>query len=323
VRLAVTGTGSWLGSRILRRLVAAHGADDLLAVDVAPAPAALSVRWREVDLTAPASDQRLLEVFREEQVDRVLHLAFFTDPRRDTGYSHELESIGTLALLAAATAAGVRHVVLRSWTAVYGARGENPAFLVEDSPLASRSSLSWLRDKVEAEEHAASFARRYPDLTVTRLRFAALFGPGVRSFYTRIFDKRVVPFLFGYDPLIQLLHPEDALRALEAALERPASGAFNVVPQRPISLLTALHLAEKVPVAVPHAVAYAAADLLWSAGVGKAPGGFVDYVRFPFVADGEKAARELGFVPRYSSQEALMSYLRYRYPAAATEEAPA
>jgi hypothetical protein len=43
----------------------------------------------------------------------------------------------------------------------------------------------------------------------------------------------------------------------------------------------------------------------------------VDYVRYPFVADGAKAERQLGFVARYSSREALESYVRYRYPQAA------
>jgi hypothetical protein len=48
--------------------------------------------------------------------------------------------------------------------------------------------------------------------------------------------------------------------------------------------------------------------------VGEAPGGFIDYARFLFVADGGKARRELGFVPRYSSRDALVAYLQYRYP---------
>ena len=48
--------------------------------------------------------------------------------------------------------------------------------------------------------------------------------------------------------------------------------------------------------------------------MGEAPGGFIDYVRYPFVADGEKARRELGFEPRYTSRDALMAYLEYRYP---------
>jgi len=53
--------------------------------------------------------------------------------------------------------------VVRSFTAVYGARGQNPAFLGEDRPLRPDSSLAWVRDKLEAEQHTASFARRYPD----------------------------------------------------------------------------------------------------------------------------------------------------------------
>jgi UDP-glucose 4-epimerase len=322
-RVALTGTASFLGGRLLRRLAETKGAARLLVVDVAAPPAALDVRHRAVDLTEPAADQRLLDVFREEDVEAVLHFAFYTGPRRDAAHAHELESIGTLAVLAAAAASGVGRVVMRSFTAVYGARGQNPAFLTEDRPLQPDPALRWVRDKLEAEQHAASFARRYPDLKIAVLRFAPLLGPRVHSFYTRILDRRVVPVLMGYDPLVQMLHPDDALAAAEAAVDRPAAGAFNVVPSRPIPLLTALHLAGKIPVPVPHPVAYPAADLMWAAGVGEAPGGFCDYVRFPFVADGERARRELGFAPRHASRDALTAYLDYRHPHARLSAAAA
>ena len=325
-RIAITGTSSFLGLRLLRRLVEARGPDAVVAIDVAAPPATLhGARRRLLDFTDPVSDQRLLEVFREEEVDTVVHMAFFTNPRRDSAHAHELESIGTLHLLAAAAAAGVAHFVLRSFTAVYGARGQNPNFLGEDRPLNVDSGLAWLRDKLEAEQHTASFARRYQSLKITVLRFAPLFGPGVRTFYTRIFDNRVVPVVMGYDPLIQLLHPDDALEALLLALEKAPAGAFNVVPRGTTTILTALHLADKIPVPVPHPLGYLGADLLWSAGIGEAPGGFLDYARFLFVADGEKARRELGFTARHSSREALLRYLQYRYPEGRRQplEAPA
>lgn len=324
-RIALTGTASFLGGRLLRQLAESRGADQLLVVDVAAPPAALDVRHRAVDLTEPAADQRLLDVFREEQVDEVLHFAFYTGPRRDAVNAHELESIGTLALLAAAAAAGVGRVVMRSFTAVYGARGQNPAFLTEDRTLQPDPALAWVRDKLEAEQHASAFARRYPDLKIAVLRFAPLVGPGVHTFYTRILDRRVVPVLMGYDPLVQMLHPDDALAAAQAAVERPVAGAFNVVPSRPMPLLTALHLAGKIPVAVPHPLAYPAADLMWAGGIGEAPGRFCDYVRFPFVADGERARRTLGFTPRYASRDSLLAYIGYRHPHARLKaaEAPA
>jgi UDP-glucose 4-epimerase len=314
-RVAVTGTASYLGGRILRRLVDARGADEIVTVDIASPPAALNgVRHRMVDLTLPGADARLVDVFEEEGVDTVVHAAFFTNPRRDAAYSHELESIGTLHLAAAAAASGVKHLILRSFTHVYGARGKNPNFLTEEHPAEKGSRLAWVRDKVEAEEHAFSFAKRYPTLGVSVLRFATLFGPGVHTFYTRIFSKRVVPVVLGYDPLIQLLHPDDALDAVDACLSAGPVGIVNVVPRDTLTLLTTLHLSDKLTVPVPHLVAYPTADFWWASGVGEGPGGFIDYVRFLFVAEGEKARRELGFEPRYTSRDALMAFLEYRYP---------
>jgi UDP-glucose 4-epimerase len=314
-RIALTGAASCLGSRLLRRLVEQRGADDVVVIDVARPPAsARRVRHHVVDLTLPAADRRLVDVLREEEVDTLVHAAFHTNPRRDAAYSHELESIGTLSVLAACASAGVSHVVQRSFTAVYGARGQNPSFLTEDDPPRSDESFAWIRDKVEAEQHAAAFARRYPRMTVTVLRLAPLLGPGVYSFYTRLFSRPVVRVVMGYDPLLQLLHPEDALAAFEAAIGQGLGGVYNVTPRDSLSLLTVLHLAEKVTLPVPHPLAYALADALWAAGLGEAPGGFLDYVRFVFVADGERARRELGLVPRYGSREALMAYLAYRYP---------
>ena len=314
-RVAVTGTASFLGGRVLRRLVERRGPDAVVAVDIASPPATLhGVRHRMVDLTLPGADRRLVEVFQEEGVDTVVHAAFFTSPRRDAAYAHELESIGTLHLAAASAASGVGHLLVRSFTAVYGARGQNPNFLREDHRPDPASPLAWVRDKLEAEEHAFSFSRRYPSLGVTVLRFAPLLGPGVHAFYTRILSKRVVPVVLGYDPLLQLLHPDDALAAIEAALAKGPSGVVNVVPKSALTLLTALHLADKLTVAVPHVAAYPLAELWWASGVGEAPAGFIDYARFLFVAEGEKARRELGFEARHGSREALTAFLRYRYP---------
>jgi UDP-glucose 4-epimerase len=290
------------------------GPEHVLTLDLSPPPPSLGVAHRTIDLTEPASDERLLEILREEGVERLVHMAFFTSPRRDAAYAHELESIGTLALLAAAAAAGLERVVLRSYTAVYGARGQNPNFLTESSPLRPSMSLPWARDKYEADQHVQSFETRYPGIAFVRLRFAPLLGPGVHTFYTSVFDRQVVPVPLGYDPLLQLLHPEDALDALVRAVLREGvpSGPLNITPRATVTLLTALHLSEKVPLPVPHAAAGMACDLLWSAGLSPAPGGFLDYVRYLFVADGSRAKKVLGFTPRHTSTEALMGYLRYR-----------
>lgn len=314
-RIAITGASSFLGERFLRRLIRDGHGDDIVVIDVAAPPLAEgSVLFRKVDLTEPAADQAMLDLLKADGIETLVHLAFFTSPRRDTTNAHELESIGTLAVLAAAAAAGVKNFVMRSFTFVYGARGQNPALIRESLPLPSREALAWLRDKVEAEEHAASFAKRYPEMAVRVLRFAPLLGPNVRNFYTRIFDRRLVPTLMGFDPLIQLLHPDDAEDALVRAAFSDARGAFNITPNASITLSTGIHLSGKVPAPVPHLAAYFAVDALYAAGIVEAPAGFLDYVRYPCIADGTKAKRELDFVAKHSSREALDSYIAYRFP---------
>jgi hypothetical protein len=62
-------------------------------------------------------------------------------------------------------------------------------------------------------------------------------------------------------------------------------------------------------------------DALHAAGLVEAPSGFIDYVRYPCVADGEKARVELDFEAKHSTREALDAYIAYRYPVA--EAAPA
>ena len=315
-RVAITGVHSFLGDLVAKRLRESLAGDALLGLDLAPS--SLGIPHRTVDLTEPTSDQTLLDLFREEGVRHVLHFAFHTTPQRDSDHAHELESIGTLNLLAAAAAAGVEHVILRSYTAVYGADGRHPNFLTEHHEIKRHPALKWLREKAQAEGHALVFARRYPKMRVSVLRFAPLLGPGVRSFYTRVLDRRVIPVLMGYDPLLQLLHPEDAVDAVMACLERAPAGAVNVVPRDSIALLTLLHLAGKIPLPIPHPLAYATADALWGIGVGPAPAGFLDYVRYLFVADGAKARAEMGFEARHRSRDALEAYVRYRHPGPAS-----
>ena len=315
-RIAITGASSFLGERFLRRLIRDGHGDDIVVIDVAePSISEGSIHFRRVDLTEPAADQAMLDLFKADGIETLVHMAFFTSPRRDTTNAHELESIGTLAVLAAAAAANVKNVVMRSFTFVYGARAQNPALIREETPLPSRAALGWLRDKVEAEEHAASFAKRYPDMAVRVLRFAPLLGPYLRTFYTRIFDRRLVPTLMGYDPLLQLLHPDDAEEALVRAAFSDARGVFNITPRGVLPLATGIHLSGKVPAPVPHLAAYFMVDALYAAGIVEAPSGFMDYVRYPCVADGEKAKRQLGFSARHSSRDALESYIAYRHPA--------
>ncbi|HEV7784803.1 MAG TPA: hypothetical protein VGQ28_05655, partial [Thermoanaerobaculia bacterium] len=97
----------------------------------------------------------------------------------------------------------------------------------------------------------------------------------------------------GFDPSLQILAPADLAAAVRCAVERGAGrpGLFHVAPRGTVSLRTALRLAgvRRVP-------------LGWT-GVG----GEQDYLRHNWTVSGARIERELGFVPKTTSAEAVLA----------------
>jgi UDP-glucose 4-epimerase len=289
---------------VLRALLGEHPADALVTIDLEPASGlGASVQHARVDLLDPAADKALLDVLRGHRVDRVVHCAIpGATPGR--GDSARLGAAGTLSLLAASAAAGVQQFTMRSFAELYGARPGNASDITEDAPLRADARLSWVRSKLEAESHAAAFARRYPGMRIGVLRFAPILGHGADSLHGRMLERQLVPVPRAGNPFVQLLHPDDASDALVKAIHEGAHGAFNIVPKASIPWRTAVLLAERTALPLPAALVRAASPLLWGVS-----GGFVEYLQHPCVADGTRARLELGFTPRYRSRESLAVWL--------------
>jgi len=153
--VAVTGTSSFLGQNLLALLEEDPAIDRVVAVDVKAPSAGKKTRFYEVDLTQPAAEARLAEIFAAERVRTLVHLAFHSSPSQAVAYAHELESVGTMHLLVAARQARVRKVVMGSLTLLYGAHPSNPNFLGEHQPLRATKREPFFADKIEAEAEVA------------------------------------------------------------------------------------------------------------------------------------------------------------------------
>lgn len=301
----------------------------IVLLDVASPPTAgRKSRAYRVDLTQPAVSARLTEILRAENVTELAHLAFLSSPTAAEPWAHELESVGTMHVLHACREAPVGRVVVASQTLLYGPHPANPNFLRESAPLrgirAGRTSsfgrafdhgeCSFLADKIDAEREVERFSRDRPDTSVAVLRFAPILGPTVRSWVTRWLSRRIVPTLLGFDPLVQLVHEMDAVSALALALDPRrwenggARGAFNIVGQGVLPVSTVIKLAGRAALPVPGPLLSRGVELLWMAGLNEAPSPFVDFLRHLCVADGARAQRELGFVPSYTTKEAVLDF---------------
>jgi UDP-glucose 4-epimerase len=115
--------------------------------------------------------------------------------------------------------------------------------------------------------------------------------------------------MMGFDPLVQLLHEVDAIAAFHLAVLRDVPGTFNVVGEGVLPLSTVIKLAGRVALPIPHALAQSLVAVGWVAQLVEAPPSFLKYLRFLCVADGLKAREGLGFIPTYTTREALLDFV--------------
>lgn len=312
--IAITGGKGLLGSRLVERLEEAESCRKIVLLDlVPPRERSRKTVFYRVDLTDPSATDRIADALRHEQVSQVVHLAQLQHPTRNVDYARELESIGTRRLLAACAEyerdAGGVPVVVGSSTMVYGARPDNPNFLVESAPLRARASYPFVHGKAAVEESIRAFAedRR---AAIAVLRFASILDVRHRSLASRYLSLPTVPTVLGFNPLIQLLAADDAVEAILRAIAVRPDGyrAFNVVPPGTLPLLAAIRLVGRTSVPTLPLLAAPILDALFQAGAAIAPAGHLDYLRWLFAADGERAVAELDFRARRSTRDVALAF---------------
>jgi UDP-glucose 4-epimerase len=307
--VAITGASSFLGRNLVGLLEEDDRVRRIVTVDVqAPRTAGRKTRIYNVDLTQPTAEERIAEIFAAEGVETVVHLAFLSSPSHTPGWAHELESVGTMHVLNASRRTHVAKIVLRSTTLLYGAHPTNPNFLTERRALRAPRGEAFLADKIEAEIDTLSYESAAEGKLVTILRTAPILGPTIRNYVTRYLSRRVVPTIMGFDPLLQFVHEADAVAAFKLAIDRDTSGVFNVVGDGVLPLSTVVKLAGRVGLPLPRAVANMVVGGLWMARASEAPSAFLDYLQYICVADGERAEKEMGFSPMYTTREAVIDY---------------
>lgn len=307
--IAVTGANTFLGRNLVGLLEEDESVRRIVVLDLRnPRSAGAKTVFYEMDLTQPAVESRIAEIFHAEQVDALAHLAFAANPTQATAWAHELESVGTMHVLAACGRHRLRKLVMKSSVLAYGPKRSNPNFLTEDHELRGVPGSHFFDDKVDVERQVQRFAERHGDCCVTVLRMATILGPSIDNYVVRWLSRRVVPTVMGHDPLVQFLHEVDAVASLKLALDRDAPGAFNIVGEGVLPISTVIRLAGRLSMPIPYPVFRAIAELLWVAQLSEAPAAFVAALRYLCVADGRRARGALGFRPVYSSRDAVLDF---------------
>jgi nucleoside-diphosphate-sugar epimerase len=218
---------------------------------------------------------------------------------RDFAVTNRLRTEGTDHLLAAGRAAGVRRVVAQSYAPAIYARAGAPV-KDEADPL-DASPPGQARTTVEAIRHLERAVTEASWTEGVVLRYGSFYGPGTsislgpEGTMLEVIRKRGLPLVGEAGGVWSFIHVEDAADATVKAIEGRGRGVYNIVDDEPAAVAEWLPAAAQAvgapaPRRVPRWLGRLFAGEFATVMMTEARG-----------ASNAKAARELGWTPRYAS----------------------
>lgn len=254
----VTGATTPLGVELICELIADDSVSAVLAVGAERVgttprfPPSPKLRYLHRDLTRSRDIRDLLFCeARELGIRTIVHAAHHraTDEGQQV---HRLNVESTRLLLELAERhPTIERFVFRSHADVYQVDHDQPNFIEEAHPLRMAARMpQWVRDRVEADV-TVCMRMGMSELSVAVLRCAEIYGPNVGSQLHDYLRSRVCFRPLGYDPMLQLMAPKDAVHALHLAIGSDAQGVFNIPGKDVLPLSRAIDEAGRKAIAVP------------------------------------------------------------------------
>lgn len=307
MRVLITGAANWHGAALTRRL-AAGGAELVVALDTRRLPDDVLDMRDVVHVEADVRSPDLARLLAPHRIDTVFHndVLQFAEPGRSARLLHDVNVVGTLALLAACdTLPAVRTVVARGSAAIYGTEPDAPAFFTEDMARRYPLRTRWQRDVGALERLVEAYARRHPQVACTILRFQPVFAAGLDTPITRLLRAPVVPTWLGFDPRIQVIAGEDATGAVEAALRARVAGPVSVAAEGTVALSRALQRLGRRSLPLAPGTFGAVTGLASRLGLPRVSEDMARYLRYGRGVDTTRLRDEVGFTPALSTVEAI------------------
>jgi nucleoside-diphosphate-sugar epimerase len=303
MKVFVAGATGALGKQLVPQLVA-HG-HEVVGMTRSPDKQDLVRSLGARPVVADALDpEQVARAVAEAEPDVIVHQLTALSGDFDMKHiekffaqTNRLRREGTDHLLAAGRAVGVKRFVAQSYAGWPGARTGGPV-KTEDDPLdpnppdAMRETL----DAIRYLEEAVTGATWTEGIA---LRYGGFYGPGTGMSrggdQAQLIEKRKWPLVGDGGGVWSFIQIEDAAAATVEAVEHGTRGVYNVVDDEPAPVrewlpALAAALGARKPMRVPR----------W---LGRLLAGEAATVMMTEIrgASNEKAKRELGWKPRYSS----------------------
>jgi len=304
MKVAITGAAGYFGRKIIERLEKNEECEEIIGISRRNFKHNFKkLKYYRMDVR----DRNIKNIFKK--ADIVIHLAFVLKPIHNREEMRDINVNGTKNVLRACKETNVKKIIITSSTMVYGAWPDNAEYLMEDSPLRGHPTYYYNQDKIEMEKLCKQFRNDKAILTI--LRPCLVLGPTVNHFYSRLINWPFLPLVDGKNPDMQFLHEDDLARAYEIFIMKDLPGAYNVVGKGTMKWKEVIETAGRKAIKIPSLILYPLANFLWKIRILEAPADIFDFIKYRWVASGEKAKKEAGFIPKYTTRETLLDFLSH------------
>ncbi|MGT2425404.1 NAD-dependent epimerase/dehydratase family protein [Amnibacterium kyonggiense] len=314
MRVVVVGGSGNVGSALLRRLGAEADVERVGVSRMTPEAAGPfeGVVWHALDVADPASGERLRAALTG--ADAVVHLAWLLQPNHDEATMRRTNVGGQAAVLEAAAAVGVGHVVVASSV---GAYSPGPKRRVDESwPTGGVRSSHYARHKAENERALDAFERAHPDVAVARLRPGLVMQTAAGRELDRLFLGPLIPAallrplrvpVLPLPPRLvsQAVHADDLADAIVRILRARAVGPFNIAADPVIGPRQLARILSGRWLPVPAAALRALLLVAWRAHLVRSDPGWLDLATGVPLMSTERIRTELGWRPGVAADDAV------------------
>jgi UDP-glucose 4-epimerase len=105
--------------------------------------------------------------------------------------------------------------------------------------------------------------------------------------------------------MIQVIHEEDIVRAIELALRPGVRGIFNVAGPPPAPLSRVVRAVGRPALPIPHPLAATMLAPLWRLRVASFPTPELDHIRYVCMVDDRRAKETMGYAPTKNLEETV------------------
>jgi UDP-glucose 4-epimerase len=305
--VAITGVSGYLGTLLARRIGEEADVERVIGMDVKE-PAFIFPKFTFIkhDVRQPFT-----RIFKDNNIDTALHLAFIVVPVQDEARAREINLEGTKNFLDAAAGAKVSHVYYMGSHTEYGARQGNAAPFTEEAPLRPNRDYPYPCDKAAADLMFQHFAADYPETCMTIGRTVAVTGQcGEACGLTTLFLPVMVR-VAGKNPLWQFIHEQDLVELILLLLKNRRAGIFNLAGEGGVTYGDMIKGLSKPSIALPGWLLRGAIDFTWKLKLqSKGSIGTLSLLEYSITINNEKVLKATGYQMRYTARDAWEAFVK-------------